>query len=265
MCWVYARLRASALLRVCVCVYVCLCGCECEREVFCRRPDVAVSVPYPQRGLVCSLCQILCGITSVAFSRSGRLLFAGYDDYNCYVWDVTNSTGIPAYQLAGHEVTTPNPAPRPTPNPAPRGRETCMPPLNVHHCIDASSLALPGHPSHASFIRTAYRAWESTQRERLCAQGHGTHSSRFGLSEIGGKMGGEGGGGGSSGGALRYQKPASRSPGCVFRGDQHEQSIRFFCFLHVFSAVAGRRENQRHRDGFGIEGELCGRYDQASS
>lgn len=47
--------------------------------------------------------KILCGITSVAFSRSGRLLFAGYDDYNCYVWDVTNSTGIPAYQLAGHE------------------------------------------------------------------------------------------------------------------------------------------------------------------
>ncbi|CAM9514222.1 unnamed protein product, partial [Choristocarpus tenellus] len=46
---------------------------------------------------------ILCGITSVAFSRSGRLLFAGYDDYNCYVWDVTNDTGIPTYQLAGHE------------------------------------------------------------------------------------------------------------------------------------------------------------------
>lgn len=41
----------------------------------------------------------------MAFSRSGRLLFAGYDDYNCYVWDVTNSTGIPAYQLAGHEVS----------------------------------------------------------------------------------------------------------------------------------------------------------------
>ncbi|CAM9293897.1 unnamed protein product [Chrysoparadoxa australica] len=47
--------------------------------------------------------KILCGITSVAFSLSGRLLFAGYDDYNCYVWDVTNNTGIPAYQLAGHE------------------------------------------------------------------------------------------------------------------------------------------------------------------
>ena len=27
------------------------------------------------------------GITSVGFSLSGRLLLAGYDDYNCYVWD----------------------------------------------------------------------------------------------------------------------------------------------------------------------------------
>jgi WD40 repeat protein len=30
---------------------------------------------------------IICGISSVAFSKSGRLLFAGYDDYNCNVWD----------------------------------------------------------------------------------------------------------------------------------------------------------------------------------
>jgi len=30
---------------------------------------------------------IICGITSVAFSRSGRLLLAGYDDFNCNVWD----------------------------------------------------------------------------------------------------------------------------------------------------------------------------------
>ena len=29
----------------------------------------------------------LLGITSVAFSKSGRLLFAGYDDFNCNVWD----------------------------------------------------------------------------------------------------------------------------------------------------------------------------------
>ncbi|CDS03869.1 Putative Guanine nucleotide-binding proteinFT subunit beta [Lichtheimia ramosa] len=31
--------------------------------------------------------QIFCGVTSVAFSISGRLLFGGYDDYNCHVWD----------------------------------------------------------------------------------------------------------------------------------------------------------------------------------
>lgn len=31
---------------------------------------------------------IVCGITSVAFSKSGRLLLAGYDDFNCNVWDI---------------------------------------------------------------------------------------------------------------------------------------------------------------------------------
>lgn len=31
--------------------------------------------------------KILCGITSVAFSRTGKFLFAGYDDFNCYIWD----------------------------------------------------------------------------------------------------------------------------------------------------------------------------------
>jgi len=30
---------------------------------------------------------IICGITSVAFSKSGRLLMGGYDDFNCNVWD----------------------------------------------------------------------------------------------------------------------------------------------------------------------------------
>ncbi|XDB60379.1 hypothetical protein AB1E18_013753 [Capra hircus] len=29
---------------------------------------------------------IICGITSVSFSKSGRLLLAGYDDFNCNVW-----------------------------------------------------------------------------------------------------------------------------------------------------------------------------------
>lgn len=30
---------------------------------------------------------IICGITSVSFSKSGRLLLAGYDDFNCNIWD----------------------------------------------------------------------------------------------------------------------------------------------------------------------------------
>ena len=30
---------------------------------------------------------IICGITSVSFSKSARLLLAGYDDFNCNVWD----------------------------------------------------------------------------------------------------------------------------------------------------------------------------------
>jgi guanine nucleotide-binding protein G(I)/G(S)/G(T) subunit beta-1 len=46
---------------------------------------------------------VLCGITSVSFSRSGRLLFAGYDDYNCLGWDVLGSTEKQQYQLQGHE------------------------------------------------------------------------------------------------------------------------------------------------------------------
>lgn len=45
--------------------------------------------------------KILCGITSVAFSRTGKLLFAGYDDYICYVWDT--QLGQLVEQLIGHE------------------------------------------------------------------------------------------------------------------------------------------------------------------
>eukprot|EP00052_Salpingoeca_macrocollata_P000717 m.21934 g.21934 ORF g.21934 m.21934 type:complete len:348 (+) comp10805_c0_seq2:79-1122(+) len=44
--------------------------------------------------------QISCGITSVAFSKSGRLLFAGYDDYNCHAWDTLRGEHV--YTLAGH-------------------------------------------------------------------------------------------------------------------------------------------------------------------
>ena len=46
---------------------------------------------------------LLCGITSIAFSKSGRLLFAGYDDYNCLAWDLLGNTEKPVYELKGHE------------------------------------------------------------------------------------------------------------------------------------------------------------------
>lgn len=41
---------------------------------------------------------VQCGITSVSFSKSGRLLFAGYDDFNVHAWD-TLSAGQHAFQL----------------------------------------------------------------------------------------------------------------------------------------------------------------------
>lgn len=42
---------------------------------------------------------IICGITSVAFSKSGRLLFAGYDDFNVYAWDTLSDGKMHAFQL----------------------------------------------------------------------------------------------------------------------------------------------------------------------
>jgi len=44
---------------------------------------------------------ILCGITSISFSVSGRYLFAGYDDFNVNVWD--SLKGARVYQLQGHD------------------------------------------------------------------------------------------------------------------------------------------------------------------
>jgi len=44
---------------------------------------------------------IMCGITSVAFSLSGRYLFAGYDDFNSYVWDTLK--GKQVQSLLGHD------------------------------------------------------------------------------------------------------------------------------------------------------------------
>lgn len=44
---------------------------------------------------------ILCGITSVDFSKSGRYLFAGYDDFACNVWDTL--TAKKKTTLQGHD------------------------------------------------------------------------------------------------------------------------------------------------------------------
>lgn len=44
---------------------------------------------------------ILCGITSVAFSTSGRVLFGGYDDWTCNVWDTLKGERVGV--LTGHE------------------------------------------------------------------------------------------------------------------------------------------------------------------
>ncbi|KAI8881244.1 guanine nucleotide-binding protein subunit beta [Backusella circina FSU 941] len=45
--------------------------------------------------------QVFSGITSVAFSISGRLLFGGYDDYHCYIWDTLRAERVGV--LSAHE------------------------------------------------------------------------------------------------------------------------------------------------------------------
>lgn len=46
---------------------------------------------------------VLCGITSVGFSKSGRIMFAGYDDYNCLAWDTLGDTSKNVFTCSGHE------------------------------------------------------------------------------------------------------------------------------------------------------------------
>ena len=46
---------------------------------------------------------VQCGVTSVDFSASGRVLFAGYDDCNCYGWDaLLENAPVPAFTMMGH-------------------------------------------------------------------------------------------------------------------------------------------------------------------
>ncbi|XP_044167636.1 guanine nucleotide-binding protein G(I)/G(S)/G(T) subunit beta-1 isoform X1 [Acropora muricata] len=66
-------------------------------DATCRLFDIRAD----QELMVYAHDNIICGITSVAFSKSGRLLLAGYDDFNCNVWDTLK--GDRAGVLAGHD------------------------------------------------------------------------------------------------------------------------------------------------------------------
>ncbi|XP_056331711.1 guanine nucleotide-binding protein G(I)/G(S)/G(T) subunit beta-3a [Danio aesculapii] len=44
---------------------------------------------------------IMCGVTSIAPSLSGRLILAGYDDFNCNIWDSLKSERVGV--LSGHD------------------------------------------------------------------------------------------------------------------------------------------------------------------
>lgn len=46
---------------------------------------------------------IVCGITDVDFSKSGRILWGGYEDFHCYGWDVLEEEPVtPRYDLVRH-------------------------------------------------------------------------------------------------------------------------------------------------------------------
>lgn len=66
-------------------------------DATCRLFDIRCD----QELTICSHEAIVIGVTSVTFSRSGRLLMAGYDDFNCNVWDTIK--GDRAGILAGHD------------------------------------------------------------------------------------------------------------------------------------------------------------------
>ena len=47
--------------------------------------------------------EVMCGVTALDFSASGRLVFAGYDNANCFAWDVlVEATPTPFFSLPGH-------------------------------------------------------------------------------------------------------------------------------------------------------------------
>lgn len=66
-------------------------------DATCRLFDIRAD----QELMMYSHDMIVCGITSVAFSKSGRLLLAGYDDFNVNVWDTLKGDRVGV--LTGHD------------------------------------------------------------------------------------------------------------------------------------------------------------------
>jgi len=62
---------------------------------------MTICILFWQELMMYSHDMIVCGITSVAFSKSGRLLLAGYDDFNCNVWDTLKGERVGV--LTGHD------------------------------------------------------------------------------------------------------------------------------------------------------------------
>lgn len=76
-----------------LCFNICICTFQFfpNGNAFATGSDDATCRLFDLRAdqelMIYSHDNIICGITSVAFSKSGRLLLAGYDDFNCNVWD----------------------------------------------------------------------------------------------------------------------------------------------------------------------------------
>eukprot|EP01113_Clastostelium_recurvatum_P010288 TRINITY_DN1507_c0_g1_i2.p1 TRINITY_DN1507_c0_g1~~TRINITY_DN1507_c0_g1_i2.p1 ORF type:complete len:362 (-),score=70.30 TRINITY_DN1507_c0_g1_i2:448-1533(-) len=62
----------------------------------CRLFDIRAS----REMMAYALDDVVCAVTSVAFSISGRYLFAGYDDHKCLVWDTIKGERMSSLQ--GH-------------------------------------------------------------------------------------------------------------------------------------------------------------------
>lgn len=66
---------------------------DCTSRLFDIRADQEIAV-YKH-------ANVNSGITSVAFSKSGAILFAGYDDFNCHAWDTLKTERNQL--LSGHD------------------------------------------------------------------------------------------------------------------------------------------------------------------